>query len=108
MTETDGRTRTPRFTTEPSGPGSLPIPGPVDRVHFLDEQRRYRKASRRFSLLAMLAVLITSLPACIVVTPLVFTIVLTIGHIANAIAPGSTEAWTRLLDGVRSEERRVG
>jgi Zn-dependent protease with chaperone function len=78
--------------------GNVPIPGPVDRVHFLDEQRRYRKASRRFSLLAFVAVLITGIPACIVVTPLVFTIVLLIGHIVNAIAP---ETWTWLREGAQ-------
>jgi Zn-dependent protease with chaperone function len=74
------------------------VPGPVDRVHFLDEQRRYRKASRRFSLLAFVAVLITGIPACVVVTPLVFTIVLLIGHIVNAVAP---ETWTWLREGAR-------
>jgi Zn-dependent protease with chaperone function len=74
------------------------IPGPVDRVHFLDEQRRHRKASRRFSLLAFVAVLITGIPACIVVTPLVFTIVLVVGHIVNAIAP---ETWDWLREGAR-------
>jgi len=74
------------------------IPGPVDRVHFLDEQRRYRKASRRFSLLAFVAVLITGIPACVVVTPLVFTVVLVSGHIVNAIAP---ETWGWLREGAQ-------
>jgi Zn-dependent protease with chaperone function len=67
------------------------VPGPVDRVHFLDEQRRYRRATRRFTALAALAVLITGIPACIVVTPLVFTVLMTIGHIINAISPISPE-----------------
>ena len=76
-------------TTRPRSPA--PVPGPADRVHFLDEQRRYRRATRRFTALAALAVLITGIPACIVVTPLVFTIVMTIGHIINAISPISPE-----------------
>lgn len=76
--------------TQPA-PGPVHVPGPVDRVHFLDEQRRYRRATRRFTALAALAVLITGIPACIVVTPLVFTILMTIGHIINAIAPISPE-----------------
>jgi Zn-dependent protease with chaperone function len=84
-----------------AGAGSVGIPGPVDRVHFLDEQQRYRKASRRFSVLALVAVLITGIPACIVVTPLVFTIVLLVGHIVNAIAPISPETWARLRDVVQ-------
>ena len=76
-------------TTRPRSPA--PVPGPADRVHFLDEQRRYRRATRRFTALAALAVLITGIPACIVVTPLVFTVVMTIGHIINAISPISPE-----------------
>jgi Zn-dependent protease with chaperone function len=74
-------------------PTSRPVhvPGPADRVHFLDEQRRYRRATRRFTALAALAVLITGIPACIVVTPLVFTIAMTIGHVINAISPLSPE-----------------
>jgi Zn-dependent protease with chaperone function len=74
-------------------PTSRPVHvlGPADRVHFLDEQRRYRRATRRFTALAALAVLITGIPACIVVTPLVFTIAMTIGHIINAISPLSPE-----------------
>ena len=97
MTQTTGRTDPPELARN-SGAGSVRVPGPVDRVHFLDEQQRYRKASRRFSVLALVAVLITGIPACIVVTPLVFTIVLLVGHIVNAIAPISPEAWARLRD----------
>ena len=70
-----------------SAPGPVHVPGPVDRVHFIDEQQRYRRATRRFTALAALAVLITGIPACIIVTPLVFTILMTIGHIINAISP---------------------
>ena len=81
--------RSPELTR--SGPGPVHVPGPVDRVHFLDEQRRYRRATRRFTVLAALAVLITGIPACIIVTPLVFTVLMTIGHIINAISPISPE-----------------
>ena len=91
----------PGLVARSAEPGSAGIPGPVDRVHFLDEQQRYRKASRRFSVLALVAVLITGIPACIVVTPLVFTIVLLVGHIVNAIAPISPETWARLRDVVQ-------
>ena len=95
---TTGRLDPSPLTAPPGGAGSVHVPGPVDRVHFFEEQRRYRKASRRFSLLAALAVLITGIPACVVVTPLVFTIALTIGHIVNAIAPIPPEAWARLRE----------
>jgi len=56
-------------TTAPAA--STSIPGPVDRVHFEDEQRRYRRKSWRFSAFAAFAVVTTGIPACIVVTPLV-------------------------------------
>ena len=88
----------PGFAPRGPGAGSVPVPGPVDRVHFLDEQQRYRKASRRFSLLAFVAVLITGIPACVVVTPLVFTVLLTVWHIVNAISPASAAALTRLRE----------
>ena len=86
-----------------SAPSPVHVPGPVDRIHFLDEQRRYRRATRRFTVLAALAVLITGIPACIVVTPLVFTVVMTIGHIINAISPISPET----LETIRGLGRSV-
>ena len=76
------------------------MPGPIDRVHFLDEQQRYRKASRRFSVLAFAAVLITGIPACVVVTPVVFTVLLTLWHIVNAISPVTAAGLNRLRESV--------
>jgi len=94
VTQSTGRTDSPGLSPRGAGAGSVPVPGPIDRVHFLDEQQRYRKASHRFSVLAFAAVMITSLPACVVVTPLVFTVLLTVWHIVNAISPASA-AWLR-------------
>jgi Zn-dependent protease with chaperone function len=70
--------------------------GPVDRVHFADEQRRYRRKSWRFTLFAALAVLTTGIPACIIVTPLIYAVVLLIAYIINVFAPLSPSAWTSL------------
>ncbi|HEX5073109.1 MAG TPA: M48 family metalloprotease [Gemmatimonadaceae bacterium] len=98
MTQTTGRTDSPGLAPQRAGAGSIPVPGPIDRVHFLDEQHRYRKASRRFSVLAFVAVMITSAPACVVVTPLVFTVLLTVWHIVNAVSPVSAAALTRLRE----------
>jgi len=108
VTHTTGRTDPPELAAGHAGAGSVRIPGPVDRVHFLDEQQRYRKASRRFSVLALIAVLITGIPACIVVTPIVFTVVLLVGHIVNAIAPISPETWARLRDVVQVIPKAAG
>ena len=98
MTQTTGRTDSPGLAPQRAGAGSIPVPGPIDRGHFLDEQQRYRKASSRFSVLAFVAVMITSAPACVVVTPLVFTVLLTVWHIVNAVSPVSAAALTRLRE----------
>ena len=50
-------------------------------------------------MLAMLAVLITGIPACIVVTPLISTIVLTVRYIVSAITPISPPAWLQVRQG---------
>ena len=88
MAHTTGRTDPPGLARRSPGAGSVPVPGPIDRVHFLDEQQRYRNASRRFSVLAFVAVMITSIPACVVVTPLVFTVLLTVWHITECDLAG--------------------
>ena len=75
---------------------SAHIPGPADRVHFADEQRRYRRKSWRFSALAALSALITGIPACVVATPLVFAVVLVILYVINAISPIAPETWASL------------
>lgn len=72
------------------------LPGPADRVHFAEEQRRYRRKSWRFSLLAAFAAITTGIPACVVVTPLVYAFILLIAYIINAIAPISPAAWKQL------------
>jgi len=73
-----------------------PIAGPVDRVHFAEEQRRYRRKSWRFSLLAFLAVLTTGIPACVIATPLIYAFALFVAYIVNAITPLSPSTWSSL------------
>jgi Zn-dependent protease with chaperone function len=75
---------------------ATPIPGPVDRVHFEDEQRRYRRKSWRFSAFAALAAVITGIPACVIVTPLVYSFALLVAYIVNAVVPLHPSTWTGL------------
>ena len=82
------------MTTAAASPASFA--GPVNRVHFAEEQRRYRRKSWRFSLLAFVAVLTTGIPACIIVTPLIYAITLFIAYIVNAISPLSPSTWAAL------------
>jgi len=72
------------------------IPGPANRVHFEDEQRRYRRKSWRFSAFAALAAVLTGIPACIVVTPLVYSFALLVAYIINAFVPLHPSTWTGL------------
>ena len=72
------------------------IPGPVDRVHFEDEQRRYRRKSWRFSVFAAFAAITTGIPACVVVTPIVYAFALLVAYIVNAITPLSPATWASL------------
>ena len=62
------------------------IPGPVDRVHFEDEQRRYRRKSWRFSVFAAFAALTTGIPACVIVTPVIYALALLVAYIINVVA----------------------
>jgi Zn-dependent protease with chaperone function len=61
-----------------------PIPGPVDRVTFFTMQRRHRRASWRFSALAIVAVFLTGLPLSILITPLLYAIALLVGEVTSA------------------------
>jgi Zn-dependent protease with chaperone function len=82
--------------------------GPVDRVHFADEQRRYRRKSWRFTLFAALAVLTTGIPACIIATPLIYAVVLVIAYIINVFAPLSPATWRSLQQLAEAIPRAVG
>jgi len=61
-------------------------------------QRRHRRASWRFSALAIAAVLLTGLPLSIIITPLLYAVVLVVSAIVNAIDPRliPPSTWTRL------------
>jgi Zn-dependent protease with chaperone function len=69
---------------------------PIDRRHFLDEQRRNRRRSLRFSVFAVIAVGLAGIPLCIVVSPLLFGIALVGAHVVDLIAPLSDWQWARL------------
>jgi hypothetical protein len=76
--------------------------GPVDRVHFLDEPRRNRRACWRFSVFAIVAVALSGLPLCILLSPLLFGLLLAVVHIVNVVAPGPSQAWHALDDVARA------
>ena len=72
---------------------AAPVPGPVDRVHFLDEQRRNRRASWRFSIFALVAVALSGLPLCILISPVLFGLALVVAHVLNLVVPIPEDVW---------------
>jgi heat shock protein HtpX len=72
------------------------VPGPLDRVHFLDEQRHNRRQSWRFSLLGFAGVVVTGLPLCFLVTPFLFALTLLAAHIIDIISPLEPSTWVAL------------
>jgi Zn-dependent protease with chaperone function len=80
--------------SDPAKPAA--VPGPIDRVHFADEQSRYRRKSWRFSALAAIAAITTGIPACVVFTPVVYSFALLLAYIVNAISPLHPSTWTSL------------
>jgi Zn-dependent protease with chaperone function len=70
----------------------------IDRIHFLDEQRRNRRRSLRFSVFAVVAVGLAGIPLCVLASPLLFGLVLIGAHVVDLIAPLSDAQWDRLHD----------
>ncbi|MCI0347478.1 MAG: hypothetical protein L0221_18900, partial [Chloroflexi bacterium] len=70
-----------------------PIPGPVDRVSFYDEQRRHRRATWRLTIFCSLAVLLTGVPVSLVLTPVVHTVALLFLVLAGQFVRVPDAAW---------------
>jgi Zn-dependent protease with chaperone function len=76
----------------------VPISRPSDRIHFLEEQRRNRRRSLRFSIFAVFAVGLAGIPLCVLISPLLFGLVLMGAHLFDLVAPLSETQWDRLHD----------
>jgi Zn-dependent protease with chaperone function len=72
------------------------LPGPADREHFLDAQRRSRRASWRAAVFAPVAVAAAGVPLCAVLTPALYAPLLLVGQLAQA-AGRLPEGWWRVL-----------
>ena len=72
---------------------------PTDRVHFLDEQRRNRRRSLRFSVFAVVAVTLAGIPLCALIAPLGIGLALVVVHLLDLLLPISPAVW-ELLDAV--------
>jgi Zn-dependent protease with chaperone function len=79
-----------------AGEGVPALPGPADREHFLDAQRRSRRAGRRAAVFAPLAVAAAGVPLCAVLTPALYAPLLVVGRVAEAMGR-LPPAWGRAL-----------
>lgn len=82
---------------DPAAPRTRAVPGPADRVHFLDDQRRHRRASWRFSLFAVVAVALSGLPLCLLISPPLFGLTLIGARLVDLVIP-LPEALFRVLE----------
>src|SRR5688572_3432483 len=72
------------------------VPGPISRAHFLDEQRRNRRATWRFSAFAVIAAALSGLPLGILLSPPLFALTLVIVHGVDLVAPIPASVWNAL------------
>lgn len=82
------------YVSARSDVGWTPIPGPVDRTTFFEEQARHRRSTWRLSVAATVAVLVTGLPLSLVLTPVVHTLVLVVLTMVRPFAPQTEPVWT--------------
>lgn len=85
-----------------------PVPGPADRVHFLHEQRRHRRASRYYGVLGVLTALAAGVPLSLVVTPLVYLVLLTGLHVAELAGSVPSELSTYAAGIARAVREALG
>ena len=70
----------------------------IDRIHFLDDQRRNRHRSRRFTVFAVVAVAVSGIPLCVIVAPLLLGPIIVAMHMADFVAPFPPAVWERVGD----------
>jgi Zn-dependent protease with chaperone function len=71
---------------------------PIDRVHFLDEQRRNRRRSRRFTVFAVVAVAVSGIPLCVIAAPLLLGVIIAVMHVGDLVAPFPQAVWDGVHD----------
>jgi Zn-dependent protease with chaperone function len=71
----------------------LPIPGPVDRISFFEEQARHRRATWRVSVLCALAIAVTAIPFSAIVGPVFYGVVALGLRITGLFTPLPDTVW---------------
>lgn len=71
-----------------------PLPGPVDREHFLDSQRRHRRATWRTAAVGIPAVMAAGIPLCVIVTPILLAPVMIAAFALKGLGILPPDAWS--------------
>jgi len=69
---------------------------PAERVHFLDDQRRHRRLSRGSAVLVVAGLVVSGIPLCILISPVVIAGALLLSHIVGLVATLPPELSDRL------------
>jgi Zn-dependent protease with chaperone function len=59
---------------------------PAERVHFLDDQRRHRRSSRRSAVMVIAALVMSGIPLCVLISPVVIAGPLLLSYIVGVFA----------------------
>ncbi|HEX8261526.1 MAG TPA: M48 family metalloprotease, partial [Allosphingosinicella sp.] len=70
------------------------LPGPLDREHFLDAQRRHRRATWRAAAIGIPAVMAAGIPLCVIVTPVLLAPFMVAAFVLEGLGLLSPGAWT--------------
>lgn len=71
-----------------------PLPGPADREHFLDAQRRHRRATWRAAAVGIPAVMAAGIPLCVIVTPILLAPIMIAAFVLNGLGLLPPGAWS--------------
>jgi Zn-dependent protease with chaperone function len=66
--------------------GFLIVHTPAERVHFLDDQRRHRRSSRLSAGLVVAALVVSGIPLCVLISPVIIAAALLLSHIVGLFA----------------------
>lgn len=76
-------------------PAPARLPGPADREHFLDVQRRHRRRTWRAAALGIPAVMAAGIPLCVIVTPMLLAPIMAAAFVLHGLGalPPEALAW---------------
>lgn len=84
-----------------------PIPGPLNRVSFFEEQARHRRATWRLTALCALTIVLTSIPFSAVIGPLVYAALAIAIRLVGVLIPLPPTVWAPFHFAYQSLDRLI-